>query len=61
MGRKKNPGLRRPNGRLSEAQGARPAHDDLVKNQPHRKPFITLLGDDAAGSWTASLRSGARD
>lgn len=58
MGRKKNPGLRRPNGRLSEAQGARPAHDDLVKNQPHRKPFITLLGDDAAGSWTASFALG---
>jgi hypothetical protein len=59
MGRKKAEGVhRRPNGRPSEARGARGAHDELQVMQPHRRPFVQLLGEQAAGSYAASFALG---
>lgn len=58
MGRKKIEGHRTPGGQLSRVQGARGAHDETALAQPHRRAFVGLLGEQAAGSYAASFALG---
>lgn len=49
-GRPRKEGLRRPNGRLSEAQGARPDEKKIILAQPHRRAFALLFDDKDVAS-----------
>lgn len=58
-GRKPQAGHRTANGRLSQRQAARPDRDDgLVAEQPHRRHFGPLLGENAARSQLAATALG---
>lgn len=44
-------------GQVSHRQGARPA-DPVTADQPHRRPFLRLIGEDGAGDWRCAFALG---